>query len=116
MLAPSSDVGEGQKYWGREVYSISNKHTSLIQLEQAAAQFSWEQIESRGGVYQVGGELSALWIFPLAKGESPPAILVINNISDWQSLLNEFQESMLGTLLFSFVRSFGHIGCLGACG
>ncbi|BAJ03660.1 putative bifunctional diguanylate cyclase/phosphodiesterase [Shewanella violacea] len=105
VLAPTTDADKGPSYWGRQVYSISNKHTSLFQLELAAAQFTWEQIESWGGIYKVGDELSVLWIFPLAKGESPPAILVINNISDWQSLLNEFQESMLGTLLFSLVLS-----------
>ncbi|WP_229381077.1 putative bifunctional diguanylate cyclase/phosphodiesterase [Shewanella psychropiezotolerans] len=104
VLAPSTDVGEGQSYWGREVYSISNKHTSLIQLEQAAARFTWEQIENRGASIRWVVNFLLCGYFPWLRGVSP-AILVINNISDWQSLLNEFQESMLGTLLFSLVLS-----------
>lgn len=60
VLAPSTDVEERQSYWGREVFSISNKHASLVQLEQAAEQFTWKQIENREGVYRVGGELSVL--------------------------------------------------------
>ncbi|WP_076414272.1 bifunctional diguanylate cyclase/phosphodiesterase [Shewanella sp. UCD-KL12] len=108
VLGPRIHASDNISYWGREVYSISNRRTTLYQLEQAAGQFTWEHIENNGGVYEVGGEHSALWIFPLAEGEAPPAILVINNIDDWQSLLNEFQESMLGTLLFSLLLS----GCL----
>lgn len=105
VLGTNNQLNESQSYWGRQVYSISNRRDSLFHLEQAAEQFTWEQIENTGGVYKVGGEFSVLWIFPLAEGESPPVILVINNISDWQSLISEFQESMLGTLLLSLVFS-----------
>ncbi|RTR31631.1 putative bifunctional diguanylate cyclase/phosphodiesterase [Shewanella atlantica] len=108
VLGPKIVHPVGRNYWARELYSISNKRMSLPRLNKIADNFSWEQIASKGGIYEVNGEYSAIWIFPLAEGANSPAILVINNISDWQAILNEFQESMLGTLLFALVLS----GCL----
>ncbi|WP_258955855.1 putative bifunctional diguanylate cyclase/phosphodiesterase [Shewanella woodyi] len=105
VLGPKLDHPVGRNYWTRELYSLSNKRTSLPLLEQAAEYFSWEHIANKGGVYEVNNEYSAIWIFPLAQLPNSPSILVINNINNWQLLLNEFQESMLGTLLISLLLS-----------
>lgn len=105
VLAPSEEINLSQGYWGRQIYSISDRRASLLHLDRAEEQFSWEEIANRGGVYGADDEYTVLWVFPLAEGDSPPVLLVINDISDWQSLLNEFQERMLGTLLFSLFLS-----------
>ncbi|MFT5235881.1 MAG: diguanylate cyclase (GGDEF)-like protein [Shewanella sp.] len=108
VLGPKIGRPAGQHYWGRELYGLSNKRTSLPLLERAAEFFLWENIADNGGVYEVNNEYSAIWIFPLAPEVNSPVILVINNINNWQLLLNEFQESMLGTLLITLLLS----GCL----
>lgn len=108
VLGSRVDDPVGQHYWNRELYGLSNKRTSLPLLEQVAEFFSWEHIVKNGGVYEVNNEHSAIWVFPLAEGTNSPVVLVINNIDNWQLLLNEFQESMLGTLLITLLLS----GCL----
>ncbi|NRD75128.1 EAL domain-containing protein [Shewanella sp. VB17] len=105
VFGPEIDNPTGFHYWSRQLYSLSNKRTSLPQLEQAVKLFSWNDIASKGSVYEVNNERSAVWIFPLTEGDDSPAILVINNINAWQLFLDEFQENMLGTLLIAFVLS-----------
>ena len=107
VLGPKVEDSVGQYYWGRELYGLSNKRTSLPLLEQAADNFSWDHIANNGGGYEVNNEYSAIWIFPLSDEVNSPVILVINNINNWQLLLNEFQESMLGTLLITLLLSGG---------
>lgn len=108
ILGPRVDDPVGQNYWNRKLYGLSNKRTSLPLLEQVAEFLSWEHITNNGGVYEINDEYSAIWIFHLAEEANSPVILVINNIDNWQLLLNEFQESMLGTLLITLLLS----GCL----
>lgn len=107
ILGPRVDDLVGQHYWNRELYGLSNKRTSLPLLKQISEFLSWGNITNNGGVYEINNEYSAIWIFHLAEEANSPVILVINNIDNWQLLLNEFQENMLGTLLITLLLSGG---------
>ncbi len=98
------------QYWQRYLYSLSNRLQTQSVLEDAAKQWPWQDLVKGDGVYSINSQPWALWIFPFEQDEdASPVLLVLSNISNWHALLYQFQQNLLGTLLFALLLCSGLI-------
>lgn len=97
-------------YWNRKLYSLSNRTESESVLREATKQWTWSELAKGDGVYDINNQPWALWVFPFEHNDkNSPVLLVLSNISNWHALLYQFQQNLLGTLLFAVLLCGGLI-------
>ena len=95
-------------YWNRQLYSLSNRRQNESVLREAAQEWSWVELVKGDGIYTINKQPWALWMFPFEfNSQRSPVLLVMANISNWQALLTQFQQNLLGTLLFALLLCGG---------
>jgi c-di-GMP phosphodiesterase len=103
VFGPALMQKEGVHFWGRRLYSVSNSVRSMPLLGEAEAGLEWAQLTQTHSSYELKRESWALWNFPLGNANDGPSLLVMANIHEWQALLRQFQQSVLGIILLSLL-------------
>ncbi|WP_372872137.1 putative bifunctional diguanylate cyclase/phosphodiesterase [Shewanella sp.] len=105
VLGELSDAKRIRDFWGRKLFNVSNRQVSLPLLEEASANWSWQDISAKQRLYELQGQPYALWYFPLDVSDNGPGIVVIWQLNEWHQLLKAFQQNMLGLLLIALLLS-----------
>ncbi|GGI78281.1 putative bifunctional diguanylate cyclase/phosphodiesterase [Shewanella gelidii] len=103
LASNQAPLDNAVQFWSRKLYSLSNRHNSIAILDSASKSWSWQTLNHGDGIYKIADETWALWVFPFQHVEPSPALLVMSNMDSWHALLYQFQQNMLGSLLFSLL-------------
>ncbi|MCH4292951.1 EAL domain-containing protein [Shewanella sp. 3B26] len=103
VLSGREDSANADLFWGRKLFNISNRQTSLPLLEEARASLSWQDVTAKQRLYRLHGEPYALWYFSLDASDDGPGIVVLWQLDEWHQLLKAFQQNILGLLLIALL-------------
>ncbi|QYJ75955.1 bifunctional diguanylate cyclase/phosphodiesterase [Shewanella sp. FJAT-52076] len=112
VLGPRENVTQDSLFWGRRLFSISNRTLSLPLLEQAKIQWNWQEISNKQSLYYILGHPYAMWFYSLDATEDGPGIIVLWQLDEWHFLLKAFQQNMLGLLLIALLLTGATLGLL----
>ncbi|WP_240778776.1 GGDEF domain-containing phosphodiesterase [Shewanella sp. SNU WT4] len=100
ILGPNDNLNGSDNYWGRQLFSLSDRARIQPILQQIERQSSWQQVfDHYRDVYSIKQQSWLVWNYPLFASENGPMLLVLANISAWDQALQQFQRNILGILL-----------------
>lgn len=100
VLGRKQQSSQQSFFWGRELFSISDRQLTLPVLQLAAVRWQWPELQSGNQVFNLDDKAWALWAYPLdIANPSGPVLVVMSDVSLWYQALSAFQRNMLGILL-----------------
>ncbi|MCL2912435.1 bifunctional diguanylate cyclase/phosphodiesterase [Shewanella corallii] len=90
-------------FWGRELFSISDRKATLPVLQRVASRWNWNQLLQGHQIFNSEQQSLAIWAFPLDSADTGPALVVLCDLSQWHQTLSQFQRNMLGIMLSALV-------------
>ncbi|WP_256260803.1 bifunctional diguanylate cyclase/phosphodiesterase [Shewanella sp. NIFS-20-20] len=99
VLGPVAKQAESMFYWGRQLFSVSNRARIQPIVSEMALRAPWEQLFTNKQLHHIGDQSWVIWDYSLSDGHNGPMLLVMSDVSDWDQALQSFQQSILGILL-----------------
>lgn len=107
VLGSSLDHTNREQFWGRNLYSISNRPISFTLLRYMADNHDWQKIAKGDAIFSYQNLHWAVWAFPLNGEGNSPIIVVLMGLEQWQQMLGAFQQGMVATLLIGLILAGG---------
>ncbi|MGI2258894.1 putative bifunctional diguanylate cyclase/phosphodiesterase [Shewanella sp. GXUN23E] len=93
----------GIGFWGRELFSISDRKATLPVLQRVASRWAWSALFDGEKIFSSEQQSLAVWAFALDTSEVGPALVVMSDLSQWHQAMSRFQRNMMGIMLSALI-------------
>lgn len=93
----------GIGFWGRELFSISDRKATLPVLQRVASRWEFSELVEGRRIFNTENQSLAIWAFPLDKGAAGPVLLVLCDLSPWHQTMSQFQRNIMSIMFSALV-------------